>query len=62
MARNTISEKGFTLVEVLCALVIAATAVVVLLRSVTGAVEVARRIEGQLGDRILAQSVLAEER
>lgn len=55
-------QRGFTLVEVMCAIAIAAMAVVFLLRGVTGSGTAAVTMEDHLGARILARSILDIER
>ena len=56
------TESGFSLVEVLCALVITATAMVVLLRGLGGSQLTAIYLEQHLGARLLAQTILEDER
>ena len=51
-------QSGFTLVEVMCAIAIAAMALVFLLRGVTGSGTAAVSMEEHLGARILARSIL----
>lgn len=51
-------QSGFTLVEVMCAIAIAAMALVFLLRGVTGSGTAAVTMEEHLGARILARSIL----
>ena len=55
-------QRGFTLVEVMCAIAIAAMALVFLLRGVAGSSTAAVRMEEHLGARILARSILDTER
>jgi prepilin-type N-terminal cleavage/methylation domain-containing protein len=54
-------QAGFSLVEVLCALVIAATSIVVLTGGVTGTLKSTRALDMQLGARIILQSILEDE-
>jgi type II secretion system protein I len=55
------STRGFTLIEVLCALVIASLALVSLLEAMGGSQRAARRLQDHLGATILARSILAQE-
>lgn len=55
------AEAGFSLVEVLCALAIAASAVVVLSGGVAGALKAALSLEMRQGARIVLQSILSDE-
>jgi len=52
---------GFSLVEVICAMAIAAMALVVLLRGLGGSQLAAGYLETHLGARIIAQSILDDE-
>jgi prepilin-type N-terminal cleavage/methylation domain-containing protein len=54
-------EKGFSLVEVLCALAIAAMAVVMLTNGALGSLRSARQIDMHFGARIMLQSILEDE-
>ena len=54
-------EAGYSLVEVLCALAIAATSLVVLTGGVTGSLRSARALDMHLGARIILQSILQDE-
>ncbi len=54
-------QAGFSLVEVLCALAIAATSIVVLTGGVTGSLRSARALDLHLGARIILQSILEDE-
>lgn len=56
------SQAGFSLVEVLAALVIASVALVVLLRGLGTSQGSAIYLESHLGARILARSILEDER
>ena len=54
-------EAGFSLVEVLCAMAIAAASVVVLSNGATGSLKGARALDMQLGARVILQSILEDE-
>jgi prepilin-type N-terminal cleavage/methylation domain-containing protein len=54
-------QAGFSLVEVLCALAIAAMSVVVLTGGATGSLRTARALDMHMGARIILQSILADE-
>lgn len=54
-------DAGFSLVEVLCALAIAASAVAVLSGGATGALKTARALDMHKGARIILQSILSDE-
>ena len=54
-------QAGFSLVEVLCALAIAATSIVVLTGGVTGSLRSARALDMHLGARLILQSILEDE-
>jgi general secretion pathway protein I len=54
-------QAGFSLVEVLCALAIAAASIVVLSSGATGALKSARALDMHLGARIVLQSILEDE-
>jgi prepilin-type N-terminal cleavage/methylation domain-containing protein len=60
MNRNPTSEAGFTLIEVLCAAVIAAFAIIGLYTGLGTSLRATDRLERHLGARIVAGSVLAE--
>lgn len=60
-ASNRPCEKGFSLVEVLCALAIAAISIVVLTGGVTGSLRSARALDMHLGARVILQSILEDE-
>lgn len=53
--------RGFSLVEVLCALAIAAMALVVLLRGTQQSQSAARYLDAHLGARIIADTILQDE-
>ena len=61
MASDT-RQAGFTLVEVMCAVAIAAMALVFLFRGVVGSGTAAARMEEHLGARVLARSIIDIER
>lgn len=54
-------ERGFLLVEVLCALIIAVLAVVMLTNGTLGSLRGARQIDKHLGARVMLQSILEDE-
>lgn len=54
-------EAGFSLVEVLCAMAIAAASVVVLSNGATGSLKGARALDMHLGARVVLQSILEDE-
>ena len=60
-ASNSARERGFSLVEVLCAVAIAASAVAVLSRGAIGTLETARSLEMHQGAGIILQSILSDE-
>ena len=60
-ASSSARERGFSLVEVLCAVAIAASAVVVLSRGATGTLETARSLEMHQGAGIILQSIVSDE-
>ncbi len=63
MSRCTQSDqRGFSLVEVLCAMTIAALALVVLFRGLGQSQTAALYMEQHLGARLLAQTILEDER
>lgn len=55
------SEGGFSLVEVLCAVAIAASAIVVLTSGVSGSLRSARALDLRLGARIVLQTIIEDE-
>ena len=56
------SAAGFSLVEVMCAMAIAAMALVALFRGLGTSQVAANYLEAHLGARIIAQSIIADER
>jgi prepilin-type N-terminal cleavage/methylation domain-containing protein len=54
-------QAGFSLVEVLCALAIAAAAIAVLSAGTTAALRSTRALDMHLGARIVLQSILTDE-
>jgi prepilin-type N-terminal cleavage/methylation domain-containing protein len=54
-------ERGFSLVEVLCAVAIAASAIVVLSNGATSALRGARALDMHLGAQVILQSILEDE-
>lgn len=55
------AEAGFSLVEVLCALAIAAAAIVVLMRGSSQSLNSVTSLDMRLGARILLQSLIEDE-
>lgn len=55
-------EDGFTLIEVLCASVVAALAIGLVLQLVSGMLRASHRLDDQLAARVLAQSLLTAAR
>ncbi len=60
MDKHRDGENGFTLIEVLCAASIAAFAIAGLYASLTTSLRATDRLDGHMGARITARSVLAE--
>jgi prepilin-type N-terminal cleavage/methylation domain-containing protein len=60
-AADPARQAGFSLVEVLCALAIAAAAVISLSSGAAGSLTGARKLEMHLGARIVLQSILEDE-
>ena len=54
-------EAGFSLVEVLCAMAIAAASIVVLSNGATGSLRSAHALDMHLGARVILQSILEDE-
>lgn len=54
-------ERGFSLVEVLCALAIAASVIVVLSNGTTSALRGARTLDMHLGAQVILRSILEDE-
>ena len=54
-------ESGFSLVEALCAVAIAASAIVVLTNGISGSLKGAQALDKHLGARILVQTILEDE-
>ncbi len=61
-AADASGESGFSLVEVLTAMVIAATALVVLMRGLGSSQSSALYLESHLGARLLAHAIIEDER
>ncbi|CAN5231949.1 hypothetical protein BH10PSE7_BH10PSE7_05870 [soil metagenome] len=55
-------DRGFTLLEALCALAVMSFALVALLQSFNGGMRGITRLDKELTARVLAKSLLAEER
>jgi type II secretory pathway pseudopilin PulG len=62
VAERPSQTEGFSLVEVISALVIASLALVVLLRGLGGSQLAAVYLDAHLGARVIAQSILEDER
>jgi prepilin-type N-terminal cleavage/methylation domain-containing protein len=62
MSHSRHSERGFSLVEVLCALTITAMAIVPLYRGLGQSQSAALYLETHLGARLLAETILEDER
>ena len=60
--RSDTGDSGFTLIEVLCALTISCLALVYLMQSLAGSQRAAYHLQDQLNARLIAQSVLTEQR
>lgn len=54
-------QKGFSLVEVLCAVAVAASAIAVLTSGVGGSIRGANKLDQHLGARLVLQSILEDE-
>lgn len=54
-------ERGFSLVEVLCALAIATAAIAMLTSGAIGSLKGARQLDMRLGARVVLQSILEDE-
>lgn len=61
MSRRCSGQAGFSLVEALCAVAIAASAIAVLTGGVGGALKGTRSLDQHLGARIILQSILEDE-
>lgn len=61
MSSRSSSQQGFSLVEVLCAVAIAASAVAVLTAGTGGALKGASVLDQHLGARIILQTILDDE-
>ncbi|MEI8179020.1 prepilin-type N-terminal cleavage/methylation domain-containing protein [Aestuariivirga sp.] len=61
MSRPSENQAGFSLVEVLCALAVAASAIAVLTGGVGGALKGASMLDQHLGARLILQSILEDE-
>ena len=61
MPRRCSRQGGFSLVEVLCALAVAASAIAVLTRGVGGSLKGATTLDQHLGARLILQSILEDE-
>jgi len=61
MPRRSEPQAGFSLVEVLCALAVAASAIAVLTSGVGGSLKGASLLDQHLGARLILQSILEDE-
>lgn len=61
MRRRSEGQEGFSLVEVLCAVAVAASAIVVLLGGVDGSIRGANKLDQHLGARLVLQTILEDE-
>ena len=61
MRRRSEPEAGFSLVEVLCAVAVAASAIAVLTSGVGGSLKAASTLDQHLGARLILQSILEDE-
>lgn len=61
MPRRSSRQAGFSLVEVLCALAVAASAIAVLTSGVGGSLRGASTLDQHLGARLILQSILEDE-
>lgn len=61
MRRRSEINSGFSLVEVLCAVAVAASAIAVLTSGVGGSIKGANKLDQHLGARLILQSILDDE-
>jgi prepilin-type N-terminal cleavage/methylation domain-containing protein len=61
MPRRSKRNGGFSLVEVLCAVAVAASAIAVLTSGVGGSIKGANKLDQHLGARLILQSILDDE-
>lgn len=61
MRRRSEDQLGFSLVEVLCAVAVAASAIAVLTSGIGGSLKGASLLDQHLGARIILQSILDDE-
>ncbi|MCA3554451.1 prepilin-type N-terminal cleavage/methylation domain-containing protein [Aestuariivirga sp.] len=61
MSRRCEGQSGFSLVEVLCALAVAASAIAVLTTGVGGSLKGVSTLDRHLGARLILQSILEDE-
>lgn len=61
MRRLSENNSGFSLVEVLCAVAVAASAIAVLTSGVGGSIKGANKLDQHLGARLILQSILDDE-
>ena len=61
MLRRSDGQAGFSLVEVLCAVAIAASSIAVLTSGIGGSIKGANKLDQHLGARLILQSILEDE-
>ena len=61
MPRRSKRNGGFSLVEFLCAVAVAASAIAVLTSGVGGSIKGANKLDQHLGARLILQSILDDE-
>lgn len=61
MRRRCERQKGFSLVEVLCAVAVAASAIAVLTSGIGGSIRGANKLDQHLGARLILQTILEDE-
>lgn len=61
MRSRSEKQRGFSLVEVLCAVAVAASAIAVLTSGVGGSIRGASKLDQHLGARLILQSILEDE-
>lgn len=61
MRKRSEGQAGFSLVEVLCAVAVAASAIAVLMGGVGGSLRGANKLDQHLGARLILQTILDDE-
>lgn len=61
MPRRSDRQRGFSLVEVLCAVAVAASAIAVLTGGVSTSIKGANKLDQHLGARLILQTILEDE-